>query len=82
MATMPNAPIMVAIAQAESGFDCGIKNKISSARGCFQITKSTWFDTGCTGNVYNPEDNIRCAKKLFDKRGTSPWNESKNTWGK
>lgn len=81
-AIIPNAPIMIAIASAESGFDCGIKNKASSARGCFQILKSTWIDAGCTGDVFNAEDNIRCAKKLFDTSGTTPWNESKGTWGK
>lgn len=78
----PDAPILVAIASAESGFDCGIKNKASSARGCFQILKSTWIDAGCTGDVFNAEDNIRCAKKLFDNSGTTPWDQSKNVWGK
>lgn len=78
----PNAPVLVAIAKSESGFDCGIKNAGSSARGCFQILKGTWIDAGCTGNTYIAEDNIKCAKKIFDKSGTSPWNESKNVWGK
>lgn len=82
LATFPNNPIMVKIASAESGFDCGIKNRSSSARGCFQILTSTWKSEQCVGNVLIAEDNIACAKKLFDRYGTSPWNESKASWGK
>lgn len=82
LATFPDAPIMVSIASAESGFDCGVRNPGSSASGCFQILKGTWRDYGCIGDVLDVEDNIACARKLYDKDGTRPWNESKYMWGK
>lgn len=78
----PDAPIMVAIANAEAGFDCGIKNPGSSARGCFQIVGSTWKDAKCVGDILDPKANIACARKLYDANGVSPWNESRYSWGK
>lgn len=77
-----NNGVMLKILAAESQFDCSVKNPNSSARGCFQILTSTWKTNGCIGDVLIPADNIACAKILLDKYGTSPWNESKNVWGK
>lgn len=78
----PNEPVMVAIADAESDFNPKNKNPSSSASGLFQITKGTWADHKCAGDVFNAEDNIACAKKLKASRGTQPWNASKYAWGK
>ena len=86
----PNAPIMPYVALSESRLDEKIPNPSSSARGVFQILKSTWNcpykEKGqcvpCIGDVLKAEDNIMCAQKLYAKFGTSPWNESKGTWGK
>lgn len=82
IAAFPNAPIMVRIADAESDLCFNNKNPKSTARGCFQIVRSTWTDNKCTGDVMNVDDNIQCAQKLYAANGTSPWNESKSTWGK
>lgn len=81
-ATFPDAPIMLQVAIAESNLDCGVRNPGSSASGCFQILKGTWRDYGCIGDVFKAEDNIACARKIYDRDGTRPWNESKYMWGK
>lgn len=74
-------PIMVDIAMCESGFNPKIKNPGSSASGIFQIIKDTWEDHSCEGDVFDAEDNIACAKKLYEKNGTRDWNPSKSCWG-
>ena len=79
--TFPDEPVMLMVLQGESQFDCGIKNPSSSARGCYQILKSTWSDRSCTGDILVAEDNIACARKIYDRYGLSPWLESKGTWG-
>ena len=78
----PSDPIMIHIAEAESSFDCGVKNASSSARGCFQILAGTWADHNCVGDTLIAEDNIACAAKIHAKEGTQPWNPSKDKWGK
>lgn len=81
----PNAPVMVRIADAESDFIPTIKNPGSSASGLFQILRKTWNDYGCVGDFetsrFDPDANIACAKKLYQRSGTTPWNESKEMWG-
>lgn len=87
--TFPDAPIMLEIAYCESGAqtptDCHgpinerAKNPTSSASGVFQITKATW--EGCAGDIFKAEDNIACARKIYDKRGTQPWDASRHAWG-
>lgn len=74
--------IMMHIADAESHVCINNVNPISSARGCFQILKSTWRDAACLGDVLNYIDNINCAKILYDDSGTTPWNPSRGEWGK
>ncbi len=76
----PDAPIMLKIARAESGFKPWEKNPNSSASGLFQILTGTWKLHGCEGDVFNAEDNIACARKIYDDSGTKPWNESKPFW--
>ena len=77
-----DAPIMVHIARAENrGFDPKAKNPNSSASGLFQILRSTWISEGCVGEVFSPSDNIACARILYNRYGTRPWNESKHNWG-
>lgn len=82
----PDAPIMYWVAVNESGLDPNIANP-SGAKGLFQITGGTWRGSGCTGNVFNATDNIKCARKLYDKNHLSDWSESKykgfgGGWGK
>ncbi len=76
----PDAPVMVRIARAESSFIPTAKNPHSTATGVFQILKSTWIATGCTGTSTVAADNIACARKLYDSAGTAPWNSSKENW--
>lgn len=73
-------PVMIRIADAESDFCTNNVNPESSARGCFQILKGTWKAYGCIGDVMNVNDNIRCARIIFDRDGTVPWNASKHVW--
>lgn len=81
-AEFKNTPMM-AIATAENRpFDPVAKNPNSSAQGLFQIIKGTWKLHRCTGLVTVAEDNIACAKKIYESEGTRPWDASKGTWGK
>jgi len=73
---------MVAIARSESRFDPGAWNCASSATGIFQIIIGTWHGFSCTGSRVNPEDNINCARKIYDANGTRDWNASKHVWSK
>lgn len=82
IAAFPNAPVMLKFAKAESKVCTDNVNPKSSARGCFQILKKTWADYVCIGDPMNTIDNINCAKKIYDKSGTAPWNESKSVWSK
>lgn len=72
--------VMVDIARAESQFQPDAWNCRSSAGGLFQILDGTWSAYGCLGNKYSPQDNIECARKIFDANGTKDWNESKSNW--
>lgn len=77
-----DAPIMLRIAKAESSLDPKAENDHSTADGVFQILNSTWKGEGCKGSKLDALDNVRCAKILFDRYGTSPWNESKHAWNR
>lgn len=77
--THKQAEIMTAIAKAESGLREKAKNKVSSAKGVFQILSgSTWYDYGCKGEIYEWKDNTNCAIKIMKKSGFTPW-ETYNT---
>lgn len=82
----PDAPIMVHIADAESDFRPNATNAHSSASGLFQILRGTWSYYQCEGNFetdrFDVDKNIACARKLYDKSGTSPWDPSKHDWGR
>lgn len=75
-----NEPVMIRIAKAESEFNPLATNPKSSARGIFQILKGTWNDYGCLGDRFSPQDNIACARIIYDKDGTRPWDASKDKW--
>lgn len=77
----PDAPVMVNIASAESKFVITAKNPKSTAAGLFQILIGTWYAYKCEGTRYNADDSIKCARKIYDAQGTSPWNSSKSKWG-
>lgn len=71
---------MVKVGDAESNFEPGAWNCDSTAGGVFQILDGTWKLYACEGNKYDARDNITCAKKIYDVRGTKDWNASKGTW--
>lgn len=77
-----DSKLALSIARAESTLCLRKINPASSARGCYQILKGTWKNYACQGDSMIDLDNIRCAKKIFDRSGTNPWNESKKVWGK
>jgi hypothetical protein len=68
------------VAACESSMNPLAKNPESTASGIFQITKLTWEANKCEGDIFNAWDNAECASKIFDKRGTQPWNASKYCW--
>jgi hypothetical protein len=72
--------IMVRVARAESRFVPTAKNPHSTATGVFQILIGTWNHYKCTGSRTNAADNIRCAKKIYDREGVKPWVSSKSMW--
>lgn len=72
--------IMVSVARAESRFIPTAKNPKSTATGVFQILIGTWNHYGCTGSRTDAPANIACAKKIYDREGTRPWNSSKGMW--
>ena len=82
IAEFKDAPVMVSIARAESQFNPKAKNPNSTATGVFQILIGTWNDPyyGCVGERTDPQDNIDCARKIYEKSGTVPWNSSKANW--
>jgi len=71
---------MIRIARAESTFRSDAKNPSSTASGLFQIIYSTWNSNNCQGNAINVEDNIKCAYKIYSKRGFQPWASSASSW--
>lgn len=71
----------VAIAKAESNLIPTAKSKTSSASGIFQFIKSTWNEN-CTGDVFNEDDNIKCAVRMLGEGGENHWNASRHVWGK
>lgn len=75
-------PHAYSIAMCESSLNPTAKNQNSSASGLFQIIRGTWSEAGCTGDVFNEDDNIVCAKRLYDKQGLKPWKASKGCWSK
>lgn len=75
-----DAPIMVDIARAESRFNPLAKNPKSTATGVFQILVGTWADYGCVGSRTDAHDNIKCARIIYERSGTTPWISSKANW--
>lgn len=77
---------MLKIAYCESGNGCSApinpkaKNPYSTAKGVFQILDGTWAGAECEGDQYDEDDNIACARKLYDSSGTRPWNASAHAW--
>ena len=54
------------IGRCESNLDPLAKNPNSSASGIYQFVSKT-FENYCEGDVYNPEDNIKCFLEIYPK---------------
>lgn len=80
----PNQEIMemVRIGRCESHYRADATNPLSTAKGVFQILDGTWASNKCTGSQFNFEDNVWCAWKIYDKRGSQPWVSSSGCWNK
>lgn len=75
-------PIFVHIAEAESSLNPRAKSPTSTAKGLMQILDGTAKANHCAGDMYNAQDNIACAVKIYQDAGLTPWNSSKGSWGK
>ena len=73
--------LFLKIAMCESGLNPMAINPTSSASGLFQFLPSTWSNWG-KGDVFDVNDNVDAAIRLFLARGTAPWNPSKSCWQK
>jgi len=71
--TEEEAITMIAIGKAESGLRENAKNKVSTARGVFQIVAGTWYSNNCVGDPWNWKDNTNCAIKIMKSSGYYPW---------
>lgn len=57
------------VAFCESSLRPDAAHEHSSAKGIYQILRGTWKWLKCSGDPLNAEDNIKCARKLYDKYG-------------
>jgi len=75
----PNEPRMVLVAKCESGF---IPTAISHTNdhGLFQINKTVHDTTGY--DLYDEDENIAYAKRLYNQSGLAPWKYSSHCWMK
>jgi len=47
--------------------------------GCYQFVRTT-FNEQCDGDIYNSEDNIKCAIKLISRGELWRWKTSQKCW--
>lgn len=89
--TFPDAPIMLRIAQCESGMrQFGPDGRVLSGavhppdKGVFQINTRVHGPTAHSRGVdlHMTRGNIAFTRYLYDKEGTRPWLASKGCWGK
>lgn len=86
--TLEISPLLLRIAQCESGNKANAKNPHSSASGRFQFIRSSWEYYGkqlwgakwVNKDVFNWDDNTELALYVFKKNGTSDWLASKGCW--
>lgn len=65
--------LFVRIAEKESTMNPDAKGYAGNYFGLFQIYEGTWNYNNCTGNIFNPSDNIDCAIKVQQRSGWTPW---------
>lgn len=83
-------PIMAEIAECESKFrhydtDGNVLRGEDNRRdiGVMQINEAFHLDSALAEGIdlYTLEGNLRYARELHEKMGTSPWKHSKKCWG-
>ena len=72
-----NFSLTYELAKFESNFNPTAKSPKSTAKGIYQFLDKTWIDN-CEGNVYNAEDNIKCAIRIISEDGLKHWTADKN----
>lgn len=73
------AKVMSKIAWCESRMDIDAVSHTDD-HGLFQVNRRTWVNLGCQGDWYNPEDNVKCAKKVKQAQGLNAWAASYGCW--
>ncbi len=68
----PDAPTALAIAQAESGLNCGIDSPTSDS-GLFQIHMPVHLEKFAGRSPYDCRANAEVAKQIYDASGWNPW---------
>jgi len=83
-----DAPIMLEVARCESQFKITAHNTTlntdgTTDGGIFQINTVHDKELALLElDKFDPEDNIRFARILYDRSGLQPWSSSKHCWGK
>jgi Transglycosylase-like domain len=80
-----SADLPLRVANCESGYHYGSKNKSSSASGVFQFIRSTWLgtDSGQAGiSPFDADANVKEGVKKISQGGISAWYASKSCWNK
>jgi hypothetical protein len=75
------------IAAAESGLDCKVQNKDSSAGGLFQFTNATFVETQRRlgkhqdlSKKFDCDENAELAVYLLSKKEFHRWDASRSAW--
>lgn len=90
LAAFPEEPLMLEVAYCESGVQTptgchgpinpSADNPNSSAKGVFQILDGTWAGYRCEGDPYDEDDNIECARRIWEARKLRDWEASAHAW--
>jgi len=83
-----DAPIMLEVARCESQYKITAHNTTlntdgTTDGGIFQLNSVHDEELALLGlNKFDPEDNIKFARILYDRSGLKPWKSSRDCWGK
>ena len=77
----PDAPIMLAVARCESSLIPDAEGPTNDG-GVFQIHRPSHAKRIEGIDLYNPAQNIRFARELYEESGLAPWRASRHCWSK
>lgn len=83
-----DAPIMLEVARCESQYKITAHNTTlnkdgTTDGGIFQLNSVHDEELAALGlDKFDPEDNIKFARILYDRSGLQPWKSSRDCWGK